>query len=197
MRKESEKEMKKLYATLGVLMFALSIFGYVYADWTQTIYIEGEVNTGTYCVGFTDCTCVDNEPDLSVPKDIGTCTCDLTVLKDPYCEHEGDPCYAEIYITIDNAYPCYECTITIEISNCGTIPAVIDDVDVTAPTAWWIDFTWSPDPTGEQLDECESITFDLIIHILQENADTGEICPQGAFDDFTIDISTIQWNKYP
>jgi hypothetical protein len=191
-RKESDNEMKKLFATLGVLMVALSILGFVYADWTQTIYIDGTVNTGSYCVGFTDQICEDNEMTLPEPKDIATCTCTLVNQKGT---HNGDPVYERIEITIDNGYPQYQCTVDIEISNGGTIPAVIKTVKTVTTPAWWCELTITNTLVGTQLDETDSLWFDLEIAILLESA-VGEDCPQDATTTFALEIETIQWNKY-
>lgn len=186
--------MKKLYATLGVLLIALSVAGFVYADWTQTIYIDGTVETGEYCMGFTACDCDDDGPDPRPnegypAKDVASCTCDLQVEKGT---HGTDICYERVVITIADAYPCYTCKVDITISNCGDIPAAVDGlVQTTAPAAW-VAISVSEDPVGEQIDPCGSLTFDLVIHIMQDAPSDGT-----GSTTFVYALYTKQWNMYP
>lgn len=194
--------MKKIIGVFAALMVALAMTGVGFACWSQTIYIEGSVETGEVCVGFVDTDCYDVED-----KEVGDVSCDLEDWK-CYTEEHGDA-YETLEITLSNVYPSYLAYCDITIVNCGTIPVNLVDFDIDAVSDpdglldfvdWWIeDYSW---PDCPQIDPCDEVTVTIGIHIIQwvdfnedEIEDPEEICPEGATATFEGYLEFCQWNE--
>ncbi len=85
---------------------------------------------------FTACSCNDTGVDPGKDKDVGCCTCEIV-----------DPTNATV--TIDNAYPGYECRINFTIKNTDAQAVNITSVNVTPLLA--IDFSADPGLVGKTL----------------------------------------------
>jgi len=126
---------------LLALVLVLGLTGAGFAHWSQTLYIDGTVETGTFCVGFThqidlDPPADDGTPGVTYPqsspydgtvdagytKNVAACN---STLVDPKGEHDGETVYERMLITVLNAYPSYNNTIEFSLDNCGTIPAEV------------------------------------------------------------------------
>jgi len=128
---------------LLALALCLSITGAAFAHWSQTLYIDGEVNTGTFCIGFSvqesDDPCVEEcDPgaiddqdrlDPGYTKNVAGCWCELLV---PKGEHLGMPIYEKMRIVVCNAYPCYENTVMFWLANGGTVPGDIGSTKIVS-----------------------------------------------------------------
>ena len=212
---------KKIMATFVVLMFALSIAGFVYAHWSDYVYIEGTVKMGDLIVGWEEIImCWDNEPDLPIPKDIGDVECDLELPEDSV--HHEPPCtvFHKLVVTVTDAYPQYEATCKVTIKNAGTIPAHIINIIMTPGAGLVISSTWDDvngNPIGWELDD--ATTGDPVLNIELTKQLTGlslvcnqldpctpeevdlwlEIKQDGAEPchtyTFSMEIEAIQWNK--
>ena len=90
-----------------ILILALGTMGLAYGAWTDQLVINGNVTTGTLNVDFigTD----GSVPDVD-PYNLVTCSLD----------YEDDL----VTVTINGAYPGYQCVPSITIKNTGSIPAV-------------------------------------------------------------------------
>jgi len=187
--------MKKIIGVFAALMVALAMTGVAFACWSQTIYIEGTVETGEVCVGFVGADCEDEE---YLGKDVGDVSCDLEDWK-CYTEEHGDA-YETLVMTLSNVYPSYEAWCEITIANCGTIPVNLVDLvirPVSDPNGllkhvdWEIvDWYW---PNCPQIDPCETVTAVIYIHIEQE-VDMQE-CPENATATFEGELVFCQWNE--
>jgi len=104
----------RMVGLFAVALIALMVAGLAYAHWTETLVLEGTVETGELNLTWS-CECWDNEQ----LKDVGDVDCDI----------EGD----NLTITVSNAYPCYEVRGRINITNTGTVPAVLVDYDIELP----------------------------------------------------------------
>lgn len=209
----SSKNRKILFVPM-LLAIALLVAGYAYADWTQTIYIDGTAETGTFCFEFVpwsymckdigdDWTCdsyfMNNIRPIDPPKDIGSTT-GVPVDLDPVDGHLDT-----LVLTIENAYPCYYNEISIKVHNCGTIPLVINE-----PTVEWegteiplpestvvvldiagvgdiLELKWL-NGVDKQLEPCDERELSFELHVLQEAE------PDTTYT-FIIRIPAIQWNK--
>jgi len=119
-----------------LLLIMLSVLGFAYAHWTDTIYIKGSVETGTLTVGFektpVDPNVVDNEGTTERPQDIGKASC---YLEDEYTDPKtGKTIYRTLVLTVTNAYPSYYVGLTFVVKNAGTLPLHIKNVVFSDPT---------------------------------------------------------------
>jgi hypothetical protein len=169
---------KKLMVVPVLVISALVLTGFVYAHWSQTLYIEGGIATGNFSVGFAPPLIIsDNEID----KDVGTAEASLIDL-------DKDGVYDKIEVTIGNAYPCYEAYVDVYIHNYGTIPAIIQDITVNAPPELTVEINWFI-YEGMQIDPGDEVMAEIYVHVLQEAS-------QSTTYTFTGTINAIQWNEY-
>lgn len=200
----------KLLAWPMVLMLGLLSTGVAYAHWSQMLYIEGSVASGSLDWEFTDVSaeddvlgeldynCRDNfegPPPLKwrVDKDVGRTT---AIITDSHT----------ITVTLTNVYPSYWTEVSVYAHNTGTIPLIIDNVIINgnvlrkSPTSVvGLDLSsdglndieiWWGDGFGTQLEHCErSPEMSFWIHVLQD-------APQGATLSFTIELVAVQYNLY-
>lgn len=189
--------MKKAMGMFAALALAMAMTGVAYAHWSQIIYIEGTVETGTVSVGWVY---FENWDDEWLGKDVGSVG---VWLKDVKGTHNGDNIYETLVIELNNVYPSYEAYIYVEIANGGTIPVNLVDFDIY-PTSdpdnlmdyvyWEIDdWYW---PNFPQIDPCETVWKEIYIHIeqLRDPPWDNTICPQNATATFEGYDEFVQWN---
>jgi len=165
---------KGLIGVFGLLVILLLVLGVAYAHWSDSISINGTVETGTMSMGFTgEYTCVEEEPK---DKEVAGFTVEFTgSYTDPKTGKSG---YTKMTITITNAYPCYKLTCTCKVSNTGTIPIDVLDPVITAPdevdvSVWYEDLEGNVLSTPFQADTCSSWILKVVVHVTQyagENA---------------------------
>jgi hypothetical protein len=202
---------KKLMPIPMLLVFALVTVGFAYAHWSQTLIIEGSVESGEVDWEFVGASCSDTSGNdyncrdgfagpyplfWQVDKDVGSTSVEII---NPHT----------VALTLTNVYPSYYTSVSVYAHNTGTIPLIFDKViikdDITVeirddPTPivkldlngdgkkdieiWWLN------GFGEQREPCEMFPeLSFWIHILQD-------APQGATLTFTIELVAIQWNMY-
>lgn len=154
---------KKIGVVFLVVIIALALCRVGYAFWTDTLIIDDTVQTAEWKAGFTACS--TNDPpgipgtiDPGKDKDVGSCTAELAVP-----ENGGD--YEQVIVTIENAYPCYECEVSVTVHNDGTMPARIGALHITSPpevTVEHIDFL------GVVLDPGDEVEGWFRVHVEQE-----------------------------
>ena len=117
---------KKLMATFAILIIALGIAGFAYAHWSETLYLNGTVNTGKVCVewSFNAVLPPSNFKDLDGDKeeDDPVATLSYTIYDS---DSDGDK--DTLNVTLNNVYPCLWVNGTIDVTNTGTIPVGIAD----------------------------------------------------------------------
>lgn len=128
----------KVMGTFALLIVALSVVGFAYAHWSETIKINGVVEMGSLTVGFT--TIVrewDKEDWLTYygqnpeGKDYGDVNC---WLDEPYQDPHVDPpktVYRKLWCEVTNAYGEYWGINKFTIDNGGTVPAVANAITIT------------------------------------------------------------------
>jgi len=196
----------KLLVWPMVLMLGLLMTGFAYAHWSQTIYIEGSVASGTVDWEFTfasaldetglDWNCGDNfvPPPWRVNKDVGSTTIEVT---DPHT----------VTLTLTNVYPSYWTSASVYAHCTGSVPLIIDNVilngvviregnpkirlDLTGDDNYDIEIWWRESGVfGQQLEYCwDSDEMSFWIHVLQD-------APQGETLSFTIELVAVQYDKY-
>jgi len=165
---------------LVTLVMALVVMGIAYAKWDKELFIQGTVNTGTLDVVFANVECSDLGIDPGYDKDVGSCS---------VCLSDEDE---TMTVTINNAYPCYSCTIDFDLVNVGTIPVIIESVTIDNPNSNELTVTMTPSPDdllGVQIDPDGSVHVSLYVHVEQP-------AEQGSSYSFTITIVVVQWNEY-
>jgi len=201
-------------AKIGVLflvaLMALAGTGAGYALWSETITINGIVNTGEVDIEFSDqlsndpkgALCLDPSehgawtyPDIHTPggwywigarytKDVASIDCLLskvgTVPTEP--DNDGDD---TLTVTITNGYPCYHGNIAFSIDNIGTVPVKIQSIKLVAVSKG-----------GVKIAVNRELVADATVYI---DADTGTIYEtqetQGTVgpwvQDFSITMSSL------
>jgi hypothetical protein len=178
--------MKTIGLLLLAIILAVGAMGIGYAHWSDTVYINGTVETGMVRVGIVDQDSNDDgiddngvdpiwpEADWPVPcgwlapddpegKDVATANCILSEQKiccdgETLLEHDNDPCYEVMSISLNNTYPNYAPSFQFHVANCGSIP-------VHVVGAWIIDGPTEliPDPTDplDWIALCKGVWTDL------------------------------------
>jgi hypothetical protein len=122
----------KLVATTLLIAIALSTFGYVYAAWTDLVYIHGTVEMGSLTMAFDwreKPFCVEYYEDPVngslvqgewLGKDVAKCS--ILVSENVTDEHTGKWGYKNATILVENAYPQYIVSTIFVVHNIGTVP---------------------------------------------------------------------------
>jgi len=190
-------------SVFALLLAFLMLIGIAYAAWSETLLINGTINTGALDWVFTNVGHWDPPNTLDhngeqtdqgiitwwADKDVGYTEAEIV---DPHT----------INVTIHNAYPGYANDISAHIHVNGTIPliftkVIINGVEVTEDgTVVELDLNgdglndtkiWIGDSIGKQLHPCNSFEFSFIILVLQD-------APQGAELSFTMTLVGVQYN---
>ncbi|MEM4983308.1 MAG: hypothetical protein QXF66_00005, partial [Candidatus Hadarchaeales archaeon] len=98
--------MRTAMAMFGALIVALAMTGVAFAHWTDTLYINGTVNTGTFDAELSVGQGYDSEPEC---KNVSSITGSLSEDKNT------------ITVTITNAYPCIDYYLPIDLHCVGSV----------------------------------------------------------------------------
>jgi len=187
-----------------LLTTALSMIGFAYAHWSESIFINGTVNMGSLTVVFSTYEppmCWDKD-DLT--KDVAETTCWYdNLVTDPHTSKEG---YTKMWVVISNGYPSYWVHCTFILQNIGTIPAMIDSlvfsdpegkltwVSVTSNSGYFVDGAGKPIINIEvvnnvpyQLDPCSKNKMEIDIDLKQDALECHTY-------HFEVGIVYEQWN---
>jgi len=141
-------ETKKTMATFAVLMVALAVAGFVYAHWSDVLYINGEVKMGSLTFGFTNITgCGEgkmllNGTVIPEPKPwVCNTTCWLEINETDV--HTNKTVYKKMWVIIDNAYPEYLAWCNFTLDNAGTIPLDVTMYCVLVNTTDGLTYNWN------------------------------------------------------
>jgi hypothetical protein len=131
---------KKIMATFAIVLIALSMAGFAYAHWSDTVKIEGTVNMGELIVGILkdayglDKDYIKTETTNGGPEEKPT-TCDATItMSEEQTSVHHDPTvtvYHKMTAEINNAYPQWDLHLEFKIKNAGTIPAIVKPAVIT------------------------------------------------------------------
>jgi hypothetical protein len=191
-------ESKKIAAMGLLIAIMLSIFGVVYAHWSDMAYIDGVVEMGSLTLAFDDVEppiCSEfyenpNPPPILLPgewenKSVGDCDAWYEdYFQDVHSLKWG---YRTLIIEVTKAYPQYYAHTTCILHNIGTIPLFLYGIgfegekrDHTGAVIY--DLLWY-DPDG-----------DLIGEIWEDVDDNGEVDP--AVDILVINLK-VQNQEFP
>lgn len=128
--------MRKVGFFLLTLVLVLGTMGVAYAKWSDTVTINGTVNTGYVQIGIVDKGVLDQgaDPQCTVPtgvfsntegKNVASTTSDNGATK---CLIGTEQYYASVTESFSHVYPGYMSGFTIWLGNCGTVPIKIESV---------------------------------------------------------------------
>jgi hypothetical protein len=135
------------------LALCLAITGAGFAKWSDTVTIEGTVNTGTVCLEFSPNSFMAKDSNVPPPPYEEAATTDLDWTCEPgfvygsvrqldknvgwttgvFSDTDGDTHLDVLTVIINNAYPCYYNEISAKVHNCGTIPIKLCECQLTYP----------------------------------------------------------------
>ncbi|XMB67052.1 leucine-rich repeat domain-containing protein [Mycoplasmatota bacterium zrk1] len=101
--------MKKIYILILVMVISLATAGFSYAYWTDTLSISGTAETGELEVAFTQ------EQELQKPT---------------YVTSNNQVSDKQFSLNLDKLYPGAIYETSVEVENTGTIPAILDYVEL-------------------------------------------------------------------
>ena len=239
--------MKKITLIMMALVLALGLGGVAYASWTDEVVITETVNTGDVLVGIVDVE-TDDAGAPGTPGDPGSYfigDLDPGVQQGVIVEYNKNVAqalsvntgaevidrnsaatgfYKSITETINNGYPSYAPTVTIEIKNLGTIPVIMDDVTLATVSEspagmcsfvelwkWQVlksdgttvihqesNSSWTALDTYLETANLQIEPGDWIILKLTKHIvqDVGEaVCPESGTCTVTETLHFIQWNE--
>ncbi|GAP09570.1 hypothetical protein BECAL_00714 [Bellilinea caldifistulae] len=207
-----------------LLIVLLAGVGVAYGLWSETLTIDGIVNTGEVNVGFRN---VNVEEGVAVNG----------ILTKPEPKEKADAanCYTEILnkgfdnetlqVTTKGAYPSWHCFVTYEVVSTGNVPVHINKPGyklIYGPKPAWKDLGITecklfkagkttaeeestctetdptkcpPAPSYWQLHEGDKLECKLTIHF--NNYEGGEPISENSTYTFQYQIMAYQWNEKP
>jgi hypothetical protein len=152
--------MKKIGLLCLALVLALGALGVGYAHWTDTIYIEGTVNTGSVDINVEYYSGTDIYKDLTSEgivtvywvKDAdgnvvwSSGTPPVNGLLVAWAAAAPGPADDTVVITYNNTFPCQTLVADFIVHYTGSIPAMVD-AEFTSADQWLIDL-WDSGDAG-------------------------------------------------
>ena len=166
--------MKKIGVICLALVLALGSMGVGYALWSDSLYLEGTINTGE----------VDTEIISIASDDVGI---------DPgYDKHVATTEVAIIdsktaTITVTNGYPSYSNWVHFTTAILGTVPVRLQAINIVNPNQCITVDAWNG--IGEQRHPGDFADNTLRFHIEQCSEQGGEYT-------FTVEFFYVQYNEY-
>ena len=208
------------------LVLALGALGVGFAHWADTVVVTEVVSSGTMCVSFDEypLTITDYEaPPPYYPTDHPDLTCDPLTMTNvrPVCPPKnvawGNASWIDedtVQVTLHNVYPCYYNHVDFWASNCGTIPVIMDYIEIydgvntqliTTQGIYHIDLNhngyadfeinWGhPVGVGSQIEPGFNSDMSFGMHFIQDNEPPDDM--QGQSYTFYLTLHFVQWNKY-
>lgn len=183
MKREEKEYMKntKIGAVFILSAFILAGLGSSYAMWSETLYINGTVTTGTFELDWSVDGVYDNEP---VGKDFSSVAAVI------------DPTTGIMTVTITDAYPCITYTVNFDVHNSGTIAAHFNDF-VVAPATWVTAqiITIGPAPNNQQITDVQLHPGQSWYGILNFHFDNDDGFAEDTDYTFTVTLFGYQYNE--
>jgi len=185
--------MKRGFFNAGVLFLVivglLGALAVGYGLWSKTLTVKGTVTTGNFNADWDWATVSDQGLDPCTPG-LNPNDCDYEHKDVGSCEVDGVGTQ-ELTVTIENAYPSYECTITAAISNTGSIPFNVLVAESSGDPE--LDIICD-DPSGQQVDPGQPPANELPVrcwvHVRQEAKEHSTY-------EASATLCVAQWNESP
>jgi hypothetical protein len=173
---------KKTMSLFVLILLATSLIGVTYGMWSEALFVNVTVKTGTLDAMWTVGTGYDSEPP---GKDFSNITGTLS------------PDKKTLTVTVKNAYPCIDYYLPVDINNTGTIPWIIQSfnfVSGTIPPNSVIEFLPDPDrdpdiAIGVQVHPNHEAYGLVHVHLSNDAEENEEYT-------FTVTVVVVQWNEY-
>ena len=166
--------MKKIVLLCLAVVVALGGMGVGYALWSDSLYLEGTINTGEVDTCIISIASDDVGLDPGYPKDVATTVVDIVDCK-------------TATITVTDGYPCYENWVHFTTAILGTVPVRLQAINITNPNPCITVNAW--DGIGEQRHPGEYADNTIYFHVEQ-------CADQNATYTFTVEFFYVQWNEY-
>jgi predicted ribosomally synthesized peptide with SipW-like signal peptide len=162
---------KKILAISLVLAIALSALGVGYALWSDTLTINGTVNTGSVGIEWSPVTIRSDE------------TKPISVM-DAWVSADGKV----LNICITDAYPCVTYEIVTDIHCTGSVPVHLTGINLNTPAS--ADVVTVTPVAGTQLHYCDSVIVTITIHFDNTLEQNSQVLITG-------DVMGHQYNEQP
>ena len=166
--------MKKIGLISLALVLALGSLGVGFALWSDTLYLEGTIDTGEVEVCIVSIASDDTGLDPGYDKDVA------------WVETAIIDCHTAT-ITIHGAYPSYHTYVHFTSLVGGTIPVRLQSINITNPDPCITVDAW--DSIGEQRHPGEPADNTIYVHVEQ-------CAEQNATYTFTVEFFYVQYNEY-
>lgn len=215
----------KFAAIVLLVALALAVSGAGFAHWSQTLTINGDIETGELDWEFVSCSVLDESaPPPYYPTDSPDYTCNLGFELGPQgwfwkldknvawgeqelVDSDDDGDKDTLKVTLHEAYPCYFNSVSFYVHNNGSVPLKVEKVIING-----IEITGLPAPVvgidcnGDDKADVEiswndnfGVQFDPCIPNPAEFSFWIHVlqdAPPGEELSFTIQVVGVQWNKY-
>lgn len=197
--------MKKCVLLCFLLALLLGSTGAGYALWSETLLIDGTVETGEVDWEWVTIIAeVGGDPDYNYTDWVatpGAWSCppgysfvgihaedkDVGHVTIAQVDTDVDGDIDQLDVTITDAYPYYLCNITTHVHNNGTVPIHIGTPIITQDSGILVQFM---DSIGLQLHPCLSFEMSFYVGVEQSAV-------PGSTYQFSISLPAYQWNEYP
>ena len=174
----SRRYIGRIGAICLVLVLCLAVIGVGYGHWTETLNIDGTVETGEVDVEFLNAVADDNEGPLGL-DDVGITTVELS-------DTDGDGDFNWMAVSLSEGYFCYVGIVSFDVHNNGTVPVKVTVIDITEPVGGEVEVSLSGLAVGDVIDPSQSVACTLTAHIAANGTGQG---------DFYVDIEVVNWNE--
>ncbi len=119
-----------------IVILGLGLIGYSYASWSQSVNINGSVQSGKLSWGFVDTSFIslDTGNDYTCDDSLTTFTQtdqDVGNTTGTFGDYDGDNVPHLFTVTLNNTYPDYYNNVTADVKNYGTIPVYFEQAQLT------------------------------------------------------------------
>lgn len=168
--------MKRSMLLAVIALVGLTVTGVAYAAWTQSITVEGNVQTGTFDIKW-----VDPQTDRTTEPTFGTAY--VAAIKKCTLSNNDHTLEYEV----ENAFPGWSSKITVTIKNAGSTPAALSFVPDEDST---LEVQMSPNVQGEQLGTGGEIPVEITVKVPYDLEEEGT---ENNTYFFTLTVNGAQW----
>lgn len=156
-----------------VLVVGLAAVGLGFAGWSQELFINGTVNTGSVDMEFQNCRAVQAN---------GMNNAETTV---NCLDLNGDGMAETMQVNIQGAFPGHVAAVLFDVHCSGSVPVHISEILITEPGDN-VEVSISGIAVGDQIHPCESVPATLTARV-----NTNQAGQYG----FSVRITAVNWSE--